>query len=127
MKIKIEGQELELPDTIAGDDKALKEALAPYYPGVANATIKRSAGVVEIIKQAGTKGAGAAFAALQAAPETLNFALLLAHDDGATALSEVEAEDRLLAALDEAAQSDAAGQQLRALTPAPARRVPAGF
>lgn len=61
-KIKIEGQELEMPENIARDDAALKDALAPYFPGAANAKFMRSEekdGVitVTVVKQAGTKGA----------------------------------------------------------------------
>ncbi len=60
-KISIEGQEIEMPEEIAGDDGALKSALSPYFPGAANAKFMRSEpkdGVitVTVVKQAGTKG-----------------------------------------------------------------------
>jgi hypothetical protein len=63
-KISIEGQEIEMPEEIAGDDDALKSALSPYFPGAANAKFMRSEpkdGVitVTVVKQAGTKGAEA--------------------------------------------------------------------
>ena len=59
--IKIEGQEIDMPEEIAGDDASLKSALAPYFPGAANAKFMRSEekdGVitVTVVKQAGTKG-----------------------------------------------------------------------
>jgi len=62
-KIKIEGQEIEMPEEIAGDDAALKSALAPFFPGAANAKFMRSEEkdgviIVTVVKQAGTKGAG---------------------------------------------------------------------
>lgn len=61
-KIKIEGQEIEMPAEIARDDTSLKNALSPYFPGAANAKFMRSEekdGVitVTVVKQAGTKGA----------------------------------------------------------------------
>lgn len=61
-KIKLpDGQELEIPDDIAKDDESLKNALAPYVPDIRNAKLNRSTkdGVmtVNVVKQAGTKGA----------------------------------------------------------------------
>lgn len=61
-KIKIEGQEINMPEEIAGNDDVLKSALSPYFPGAANAKYMRSKekdGVitVTVVKQAGTKGA----------------------------------------------------------------------
>lgn len=59
-KVTIEGQTMDLPAEIAGDDVKLKQALSPYFPGAANAKIVRAeAGdvvTVNVIKQAGTKG-----------------------------------------------------------------------
>jgi UPF0288 family protein (methanogenesis marker protein 3) len=58
--IAIEGQNIDLPAEIAADDAKVKSALAPYFPGAANAKIMRAEkdGVetVTVIKQAGTKG-----------------------------------------------------------------------
>lgn len=61
-RISIEGQTIEMPEEIAGDDEKLKSALVPYFPGAANAKIMRTGEkdgivVVTVIKQAGTKGA----------------------------------------------------------------------
>jgi hypothetical protein len=60
-KVKIEGNTLDLPDEVANSNKSLIDALTPYYPAAANATIKREgkgAGmVVTVTKKAGTKGA----------------------------------------------------------------------
>lgn len=60
-QITIEGQMIEMPEEIAGDDEKLKSALVPFFPGAANAKIMRAPekdGViaVTVIKQAGTKG-----------------------------------------------------------------------
>ncbi len=65
-KIQIEGQELELPEEVAGSDAQLKTALSPFFPGAANAKIMRlpekdGVVVVQVIKQAGTKGADRPF------------------------------------------------------------------
>jgi hypothetical protein len=56
--VLIEGQTILLPKSIAASDETLKRALAPFYPGVSNATIQRDekTGKIEIIKRAGTKG-----------------------------------------------------------------------
>lgn len=61
--IKVEGQKLSVPEEIGANDELLTRALAPVYPGVANARIKRILDkdddqhtLVEVIKQAGTKG-----------------------------------------------------------------------
>jgi hypothetical protein len=61
--IKIEGQEINVGKEIGGlDDNALRRALTPMFPGAANSRITRAAkdGVttIEIIKVAGSKGAG---------------------------------------------------------------------
>src|SRR5262245_26105118 len=66
-KIKIEGQTINgasvgITDEIANDDELLKAALAPTWPDVRTATIKREGGtdgeelVVRVTKRAGTKG-----------------------------------------------------------------------
>jgi hypothetical protein len=60
-EISIEGQTIPMPAEIAMDDKMLKDALAPFWPGAANSKIMRSDAVngkvtVTVIKQAGTKG-----------------------------------------------------------------------
>ncbi len=60
-EISIEGQTIPMPAEIALDDKLLKDALAPYWPGAANSKIMRGDPVngkvtVTVVKQAGTKG-----------------------------------------------------------------------
>lgn len=59
--ISIEGQTIPMPAEIATNDQLLKDALAPYWPGAANAKIMRGdpvngAVTVTVVKQAGTKG-----------------------------------------------------------------------
>lgn len=67
--IKIEGQTIKgdtvgITDEIANDDDLLKAALAPSWPDVRTAAIKREGGkdgkelVITITKKAGTKGVG---------------------------------------------------------------------
>jgi hypothetical protein len=58
IEVLIEGQTILLPRSIAGSDETLKRALAPFYPGISNAAIKRDekTGKIEIFKKAGTKG-----------------------------------------------------------------------
>jgi hypothetical protein len=59
--VKIEGQEIPVPDEIGGNDEAVKRALTPYYPEVANAMITRvekdGVTTITVVKRAGTKGA----------------------------------------------------------------------
>lgn len=61
--IKLEGQDIAVPEEIGASDELLTRALAPVFPGVANAQIKRVLDpendqhtLVEVIKRAGTKG-----------------------------------------------------------------------
>lgn len=81
-KVVIEGQTLEMPEEIAGDDGKLKSALSPYFPGAANAKFMRSPekeGVitVTVIKQAGTKG----FIAYRKLPTDAELETLFQKDD----------------------------------------------
>jgi len=58
--VKIEGQEIPVPEEIGATDEAVKRALAPFYPDAANAMITRvdNEGTVTItvVKRAGSKG-----------------------------------------------------------------------
>ncbi|MAT45346.1 MAG: hypothetical protein CL609_23705 [Anaerolineaceae bacterium] len=58
--VKIEGQEIPVPEEIGKDDNAVKSALAPFYPQVANAMITRvekdDTTTITVVKRAGTKG-----------------------------------------------------------------------
>lgn len=61
VKIQIEGQILELPADVAVNDEAIRRAIAPVFPQIANATLSRVTGpdgvtVIKVTKQAGTKG-----------------------------------------------------------------------
>ena len=42
MLIHLEGQAIDLPDNIAANDDLIRRALAPFYPAVAHAQIKRA-------------------------------------------------------------------------------------
>lgn len=114
--IKIEGQEIEMPEEIAGDDSSLKSALAPYFPGAANAKFMRSEPkddviTVTVVKQAGTKGADS------------NSQLLLRHDSKITMILDEfrRAEDAggFQAVLDRLMQNSPTDQVLRKLIEAP--------
>jgi hypothetical protein len=58
--IKIEGQEFELEEVLAKDDKMLKTILQPHYSSVENASITRETKdgklIVTIVKRAQHKG-----------------------------------------------------------------------
>lgn len=119
MKVKVEGNTLDLPEEICKSNKSLTDALLPFYPAVANADIKREGKgedtVITVTKKAGTKGSFApVIAALDAAPEAINPVLVIAAtqpkklttatlDDAIVAMLEDEAElARVSRALDEA-------------------------
>jgi hypothetical protein len=51
-----DGQDIPLPADIAANDDLIRKALAPFYPDVANAEIRRADGKITIIKRAGPKG-----------------------------------------------------------------------
>lgn len=79
--ISIEGQMIPVPEEIGRDDSAVKKALAPFYPQVANAmitrTIKDDTATVNVVKQAGTKGGYSVFDVLSSCPGGQNTAIEL--------------------------------------------------
>ena len=81
--LKIDGQELELEETIAASDDLLRLGLAPFYPFIQNALIERKTDqdgqlVIEVVKQAGTKGAITPLSVLIDTKEEVNPAIALA-------------------------------------------------
>lgn len=60
--VKIEGQEIPVPEEIGRDDDSVKRALAPYFPDAANAMITRveegETVKITVVKRAGSKGNG---------------------------------------------------------------------
>ena len=58
--IKIEGQEIPVPEEIGKSDESVKQVLTPYYPQAANSLITRvqkdDLVTITVVKQAGTKG-----------------------------------------------------------------------
>lgn len=59
--LQIEGQSLELPETIAVNDDAVRRAIAPLFPQIASArferiTDKEGRTVLKVTKEAGVKG-----------------------------------------------------------------------
>lgn len=79
--ISIEGQQIPVPAEIGRDDFAVKKALAPFYPQVANAMITRTTKddtiTVNVVKKAGTKGNCSIFDALSNCPSGQNIAIEL--------------------------------------------------
>jgi hypothetical protein len=81
--LKIDGQELELEETIATSDDLLRQGLAPFYPFMQNALIERKTDkdgqlVIEVVKRAGTKGSIMPLSVLIESPEEVNEAIALA-------------------------------------------------
>jgi hypothetical protein len=59
--VKLEGQEVPIPDELAATDEQLRASLAPFYPEMASGEIKRETRadgqvVISVVKRAGTKG-----------------------------------------------------------------------
>ncbi len=78
--LKIDGQELELDEAMAASDELLRQGLAPFYPFMQNALIERKTDkdgqlVIEVVKQAGTKGAITPLSVLIESPEEVNQAI----------------------------------------------------
>jgi hypothetical protein len=57
--LKFDGQQVEIPDTMVGNDKALLEFVAGFSPELANGTISRTQEggqiIITLVKQAGRK------------------------------------------------------------------------
>jgi len=139
--ISIEGQTIELPEEIAGDDAKLKAALSPFFPGAANAKIMRNPekeGVINItvIKQAGTKGAGH-LAKLIKARESTNPVVELHQEVTTATVNQLPAEQlmrldaRIEKVVSEGEKQHQAINRTRDLLmeadPKPSLVVPAGF
>lgn len=58
--VKIEGSELEIPESTCKTDSGLRQALTPFYPGAANSTVERKTTngktIITVTKKAGNKG-----------------------------------------------------------------------
>ena len=58
--VKLEGQDIQLPDEAAASDDLVRKALVPYFPDVANSEIRRETNdgqtTVTVVKRAGPKG-----------------------------------------------------------------------
>ncbi|MBD2016616.1 hypothetical protein H6F96_21930 [Microcoleus sp. FACHB-53] len=78
--LKIDGQALVLDEAMAASDELLCQGLAPFYPFMQNALIERKTDkdgqlVIEVVKQAGTKGAITPLSVLIESPEEVNPAI----------------------------------------------------
>lgn len=142
-KIRFEGQQVDLADDIAQDDSKLRAALVTAWPSISTAEITRTREdgvlVVSCAKKAGAKGGGLEVARrLEAAPETINPALLLAADLRLREARGTLTPAELVRASGEIGKALAKGNEdlktvrvvvdrLRELRGQPARQVPAGF
>ena len=82
VKIKTEGQTIELPDYLTVDDQTLRDVLLEAIPWIPEAEIKRQPdGTIELVKRAGPKADFSdVIAALDNAPRQVNPAAQLLHD-----------------------------------------------
>lgn len=139
--ISIEGQTIPVPEEIGKDDSAVKKALAPFYPQVANAMITRTTKddtiTVNVVKQAGTKGGYSVFDVLSSCPAGQNSAIELYRElsslpDSALdpqALLELDArlEQAIQAGEEESKMVDKALERLHKARAVPASLVVEGF
>lgn len=131
IQVDIDGQGLDLPEEYCKTDKALRDALAPYYPGAENSDIERvekdgALVSIKVKKRAGRKGSRDVIAVFDAAPEEVGAAIHYA------ALPPRRlTREQLEAAVKEAAEAARAGARAaRALDRAPGvpcHSVPEGF
>lgn len=79
--IKIEGQDIPVPEEIGATDEMVKNALKPVFPEVANASLTRTTKddltTITVIKRAGSKGG---WQELITAPEGRNPVITLQRD-----------------------------------------------
>lgn len=150
--VKIEGQDVPLPERIAADDTLLKKALRRYYHSISNATItrKREGGVliVTVVKRADYKGLGGAargltpqervVEAIKRAREHTNPALVLARDlqlklargrttHTALARRDSEIEAAIEAGAKEVESTRAALRRIKECRPVATAETPDGF
>lgn len=153
--VKIEGQDVPLPERIAADDTLLKKALRRYYHSISNATItrKREGGVliVTVVKRADYKGLGGAaraargltpqervVEAIKRAREHTNPALVLARDlqlklargrttHTALARRDAEIEAAIEAGAKEVESTRAALRRIKECRPVATAETPDGF
>lgn len=138
--VKIEEQIIPVPPEIGQDDDKVRQALAPFYPGAAEAMITRTEKddeiTVNVVKRAGSKGSHP-LAHLKECPGGQNPAIDLyqatqKHSHEAIDPAELLILDALIEAAIEAGQAQAgaverAKKRLLASQPQPAPLVPLGF
>ena len=136
--VLVEGQTIPVPEEIGASDEAVKRALSPFYPEVANALITRvekdGVTTINVVKRAGSKGlSGAAY--LAACPGGKNAAVALLEEIEAAGdvdpLAFLEMGERIEAAISqgekEAEAVEAAGKRLAKAAARPAQFVMRGF
>lgn len=136
-----EGKELNVPESIAGDEASLRRALAGIVPGIAEAKInkdvKDDVTTFTVVKTAGTKGADDFLARLLELPEHKNAVIECYEALKDADLSKMAPEDAVAAGwqIDQAAErgqgqlrqvSNMLGQ-LRQTGPVAAPWVPGGL
>lgn len=138
-KIVIEGQEIPVPDEIGSSDEAVKRAMTPFYPQVANAMITRvekgDETTITVVKKAGSKGNCRPLDILRDVPEQKNAVIALFDEmHGKVETDPYELlvlEERIGSAIelgDNQAQAvKFAKQRLIDSRPVPSRTVPRGF
>lgn len=126
--VKVEGANVDLPDEVCRTNKGVIDALLPFYPGVANAEIKRDkkSGEITVSKKAGKKGSyQPVVTALDRAPETLS--RLLTIDATKKPISAKQLDEAILESIDEEVEIARVLSLLDEADPEPANELPRGF
>jgi hypothetical protein len=129
-KVTVEGNTLTLDDSICRENKSLIAALAPYYPAVANAEIKRETAkdgtmTVKVTKKAGKKGYAPVVKALAEAPETI--APILVIEASGKKHGSADLDHALLQMLEDDAEISRVLGALKAADGEAANTLPKGF
>jgi hypothetical protein len=129
-KVKVEGKTLELPEDVCRTNQEVINALVTFYPGVANADIKREGKgddmVITVTKKAGKKGSLApVIQALHDAPETIS-PLIVIGASGAQPNTQ-ELDDAILKMLEEEKAAVRVVLNLVTSEAQPAPLLPKGF
>ena len=128
--VKVEGTTLNLPDEVCRTNQGVIDALVTFYPGVANADIKREGKgddmVIKVTKKAGDKGSFApVIQALRDAPETISSLVVIGATEARPTAEDLD--EAILKMLEEEKAAVRVVLNLIGSEAQPAQSLPKGF